>query len=133
MPAPLTRILYVEDQPDIRLVAKMALEAVGGFTVVACASGQEALDAAPAAMADLLLLDVMMPGMDGPTTLQALRAMPGTATTPVVFMTAKVQASEVALYKSIGALEVISKPFDPMLLSDQLRQIWATAPAPPHA
>ena len=111
----------------------MALEAVGGFTVVACASGQEALDAAPAAMADLLLLDVMMPGMDGPTTLQALRAMPGTATTPVVFMTAKVQASEVALYKSIGALEVISKPFDPMLLSDQLRQIWAAAPAPPHA
>jgi two-component system, OmpR family, response regulator len=66
MPQPLARILYVEDEPDIRMVAQMALEAVGGFAVIACASGSEALAAAPAAGADLLLLDVMMPGMDGP-------------------------------------------------------------------
>ncbi|MDB5930384.1 MAG: response regulator [Polaromonas sp.] len=125
MSSPLSRILYVEDQPDIRLVAKMALEVVGKFTVIACASGQEALEAAPSASADLLLLDVMMPGMDGPSTLQALRELPATAHTPVVFMTAKVQAAEVALYKSMGALEVISKPFDPMQLATQLRQIWA--------
>ena len=128
MSSPLCRILYVEDQPDIRLVAKMALEVVGGFTVVACASGQEALNCAPDAMADLLLLDVMMPGMDGPSTLQALRKLPATAQTPVIFMTAKVQAAEVALYKSMGALEVISKPFDPMKLSGQLRQVWAARP-----
>ena len=128
MSSPLCRILYVEDQPDIRLVAKMALEVVGGFTVVACASGQEALDCAPDARADLLLLDVMMPGMDGPSTLQALRKLPATAHTPVVFMTAKVQAAEVALYKALGALEVISKPFDPMKLSEQLRQVWAARP-----
>ena len=92
----LARILYVEDEPDIRMVAQMALEAVGGFTVIACPSGSEALAAAPTAQADLLLLDVMMPGMDGPSTLKALRALPATAGTPVIFMTAKVQAAEVA-------------------------------------
>jgi two-component system OmpR family response regulator len=125
MVLPLCRILYVEDEPDIRAVAQMALEAVGGFTVIACASGQEALSAAPDARADLLLLDVMMPGMDGPSTLNALRAIPAIAHTPVIFMTAKVQAAEVALYKGLGALEVIPKPFDPMELSGQIERIWA--------
>lgn len=125
MPQTLARILYVEDEPDIRAVAQMALEAVGGFTVIACSSGSEALAAAPTAQADLLLLDVMMPGMDGPSTLKALRDMPATAATPVIFMTAKVQAAEVAVYKSLGALEVIPKPFDPMELSTQIQRIWA--------
>lgn len=125
MTKPLNRILYVEDEPDIRMVAQMALQAVGGFTVIACASGQEALDAAPGAGADLLLLDVMMPGMDGPTTLKGLRQLPATADTPVIFMTAKVQAAEVAVYKGLGALEVIPKPFDPMELSTQIQRIWA--------
>ena len=124
MSPPLVRILYVEDQQDIRLVAKMALEAVGGFTVVACASGQEALSSAAAAMADLLLLDIMMPGMDGPSTLKALRELPATAHTPVIFMTAKVQTAEVAQYMALGALQVIPKPFDPMELSAQIRHIW---------
>ena len=128
MTTPLTRILYVEDEPDIRVVAQMALEAVGGFTVIACASGQEALNAAPGAGADLLLLDVMMPGMDGPSTLKGLRALPATASTPVIFMTAKVQAAEVAVYKGLGALEVIPKPFDPMELSTQIQRIWAEQP-----
>lgn len=124
MSSPLSRILYVEDQQDIRLVAKMALEVVGGFTVTACASGQEALSSAPAAMADLLLLDIMMPGMDGPSTLKALRKLPATAHTPVIFMTAKVQTAEVAQYMGLGALQVIPKPFDPMELSAQIRRIW---------
>ena len=124
MSPPLSRILYVEDQQDIRLVAKMALEAVGGFTVIACASGQEALNSAPAAMADLLLLDIMMPGMDGPSTLKALRELPATAHTPVIFMTAKVQTAEVAQFMGLGALQVIPKPFDPMELSAQIQRIW---------
>ena len=124
MPPPLSRILYVEDEPDIRFVAEMALQAVGGFTVITCASGEEALSAAPEARADLLLLDVMMPGMDGPGTLKALRALPATAHTPVIFMTAKVQAAEVAVYKALGALEVIAKPFDPMTLAAQIPRIW---------
>lgn len=121
----LNRILYVEDEPDIRLIAQMALEAVGGFTVIVCASGPEALNAAPASRADLLLLDVMMPGMDGPSTLKALRELPATADTPVIFMTAKVQAAEVAAYKALGAIDVIAKPFDPMELSAQIQRIWA--------
>ena len=125
MPNTLSRILYVEDEPDIRAIAQMALEAVGGFTVIACASGQEALNAAPGSQAELLLLDVMMPGMDGPSTLKALREIPVTASTPVIFMTAKVQAAEVAAYKALGALEVISKPFDPIELSAQIQTIWA--------
>lgn len=124
----LSRILYVEDEPDIRFVAQMALQAVGGFTVIACTSGQEALNAAPQARADLLLLDVMMPGMDGPSTLKALREIPATAHTPVIFMTAKVQAAEVKLYKELGALEVIPKPFDPMELSAQIQLIWVSQP-----
>lgn len=124
MPEPLSRILFVEDDPDIRFVAKMALEAVGGFTVIACASGQDALSAADQANADLLLLDVMMPGMDGPTTLKSLREMPATINTPAIFMTAKVQAAEVAMYKKLGALDVIPKPFDPMDLSAQILRIW---------
>jgi len=121
---PLARILYVEDEPDIRAIAQMALEAVGGFTVIACASGSEALARAPGAGADLLLLDVMMPGMDGPSTLKALRELPSTANTPVIFMTAKVQAAEVAQYRELGAIDVIHKPFDPMELSAQINRIW---------
>ena len=120
----LARILYVEDEPDIRAIAQMALEAVGGFTVIACASGSEALANALGANADLLLLDVMMPGMDGPSTLKALRELPGTAQTPVIFMTAKVQAAEVAQYRALGAMDVIHKPFDPMELSAQITRIW---------
>jgi CheY-like chemotaxis protein len=128
LPKPLETILYVEDEPDIRTVARMALEAVGGFTVHACASGQEALAAAPGANADLILLDVMMPGLDGPSTLKALRDIPATAATPVIFMTAKVQPAEVAQYRSLGALDVIAKPFDPMQISAEIRRIWDMQP-----
>ena len=124
MSKPLARILYVEDEPDIRAIAQIALEAVGGFTVIACASGSEALVNAPGANADLLLLDVMMPGMDGPSTLKALRELPATANTPVIFMTAKVQAAEVAHYRELGAIDVIHKPFDPMELAAQINRIW---------
>jgi CheY-like chemotaxis protein len=128
LPRPLARILYVEDERDIRTVARMALEKVGGFAVHACSSGREALVAAATAAPDLLLLDVMMPGLDGPSTLAALRMIEATAATPVIFMTAKVQAGEIAYYRSLGALDVIPKPFDPMELSEQIRRIWAAQP-----
>jgi two-component system OmpR family response regulator len=128
MPKPLQTILYVEDEADIRTVARMALEAVGGFRVVACASGTEALQTAPFAHADLILLDVMMPGLDGPTTLAGLRGIAATATTPVIFMTAKVQPNEVAQYRALGALDVIAKPFDPMEISSEIQRIWGTQP-----
>jgi two-component system, OmpR family, response regulator len=120
----LNRILYVEDEPDIQAVARLALEMVGGFTVKICSSGQEALASVAAFAPDLILLDVMMPGMDGPATLQALREQPALAAIPVVFMTAKVQPAEVQHYRGIGAVDVIPKPFDPMTLATQVRDAW---------
>ena len=120
----LKRILYVEDESDIQTVTAMALEALGGFTVICCNSGEEALAAAPGANADLILLDVMMPGMDGPATFSALRALSQTAHTPVIFMTAKVQASEIQHYMRLGVTDVIAKPFDPMTVSAQIGAIW---------
>ncbi|OGS76380.1 MAG: hypothetical protein A2Z94_05980 [Gallionellales bacterium GWA2_55_18] len=120
----LTRILYVEDEPDIQMVARLALEALGGFTVEICSSGDEALQRAPGFQPQLILLDVMMPGMNGPSTLGKLRELPQFAATPVVFMTAKVQPDEVAGYKELGAVDVIPKPFDPMTLSSKVQDIW---------
>ncbi len=122
---PLKHILYVEDEPDIQQVAKLALEAVGGFDVDICGSGGEAVERAPGLAPDLILLDVMMPGMDGPSTLSALRQIPDLASVPVVFMTAKVQPQEVAHYKDLGALDVIAKPFDPMSLAETVSGIWS--------
>ncbi|MBT8116997.1 MAG: response regulator [Gammaproteobacteria bacterium] len=121
---PLKKILYVEDEPDIQTVALMALETIGGFTVQACSSGQEALEAAPGFEPDLVILDVMMPGMDGPATMQALRKLPATADVNMIFMTAKVQSQEVARYLEMGAVDVIAKPFDPMALATQVQAIW---------
>lgn len=120
----LKNILYVEDEPDIQAVARLALEMVGGFAVTICSSGEEALAQFPVSKPDLILMDVMMLGMDGPTTLSHLRELPGAKLTPAIFMTAKVQPDEVAHYKSLGALGVIAKPFDPMTLSETIRGIW---------
>ena len=120
----LNSILMVEDEPDIQTVAKLALEAVGGFNVEICSSGLEALEKAPAFNPDLILMDVMMPGMDGPTTFQELQKITELSSTPVIFMTAKVQPQEVQQYKDLGALDVIAKPFDPMTLAENVRSIW---------
>ena len=114
----------MEDEPDIQAVAELALEMVGGYQVTICNSGQEALNKVSGFAPDLILLDLMMPGMDGPTTLQNLHADPVNITVPVIFLTAKVQPSEVTQYQALGALNVIAKPFDPMTLAAQVRQIW---------
>ena len=122
------RIMYVEDEADIREVAEFALEDEG-FELLFCASGQEALDQVLAFTPDLILLDVMMPGLDGPSTLKQLRTLPQMATTPVAFLTAKVQPAEVATFLALGALAVIAKPFDPMALPEKIRELLA----PDHA
>ena len=120
----LKKILYVEDEPDIQAIAKIALEAVGNFELLVCSSGEEALSKVVEFSPQLLLLDVMMPGMDGPTTLQALWQLPEIKNKPAIFMTAKVQPDEVKEIKALGALDVIAKPFDPMTLSEQIKTIW---------
>ena len=121
----LERILYVEDETDIQAVAQVALEAVGAFTLKICSSGEEAVATVDSFAPDLLLLDVMMPGMDGPATLAAIRALPGGAAIPAIFMTARVQAHEVEALTALGAIDVIAKPFDPMTLAGQIRDSWA--------
>ncbi len=118
----LIQVLYVEDDPDIRAVAEFALEDEG-LELEACESGMVALEKAKTFRPDLLLLDVMMPGIDGPTTLLRLREYPHLVDTPAIFMTAKVQPNELAQYEAAGAIGVISKPFDPMSLADEIRRL----------
>ncbi len=121
---PLKKILYVEDDPDIQEIARLALVDVGGFEVRICSFGREALDAAPEFKPDLVILDVMMPDMDGISTFKALRLLEGFAATPVIFLTAKVQPKETRQYFKLGVMDVIFKPFDPLTLADSIKKIW---------
>ena len=127
----LQRVLHVEDDESIIAIARVALENVGGLTVLSCSSGYEALEKAVDFDPELVLLDVMMPGMDGPTTLVALADVLDFGRVPVVFMTAKTQPADHANYYALGAAAVIVKPFDPLTLSDQIRQIWENFDADP--
>ncbi|MCY7280991.1 MAG: response regulator [Sphingomonas bacterium] len=121
----MTRILYVDDDADICEVALMALELDDALAVRACKSGADALAVAPEFQPALILLDVMMPQMDGPTTLAELRADERTAEIPIVFITARTQTAEVERLTALGAIGVIPKPFDPMTLADQVRTFLA--------
>jgi len=122
--ATLRRVLYVDDEPDILEVARLALELISHLTVTTCSSGREAVAAAIAFKPDLILLDVMMPDMDGPMTLAALQGRSETATMPVAFITATVQSSEIERLLSLGAIGVIRKPFDPLKLGDEIDALW---------
>ncbi len=121
----LQRILHVDDERDIQEIAKITLETVGGFAVETCASGREALDKVVGFAPDVILMDVMMPGMDGPMTFQELRKIPEVSKVPVIFMTAKAQANEINKYLELGAVGIITKPFDPMTICDQIKEIWS--------
>ncbi len=120
----MSKILYAEDEADVREVTTLTLEMVGGFTVLACNDGLDLLEQVKPFAPDLILLDVMMPRLDGPNTLERLHADPTTAAIPVIFLTAKIMQEELDHYKAIGAIGVISKPFDPMTLVDQIKQLW---------
>lgn len=117
------KVMYVEDEPDIRTIASMTLEAMGQMEVLTCESGAVALEKAADFGPDLILLDVMMPGMDGPTTLKKLRELPEFDQVPVIFMTAKAQPAEIEALRALGATGVIPKPFDPMQLVNQIGDI----------
>jgi CheY-like chemotaxis protein/HPt (histidine-containing phosphotransfer) domain-containing protein len=126
----LIRILHVDDEPDIREVAEIALGFDPGFTVRSCDSGKDALTVADGWQPDIILLDVMMPVMDGPTTLIRLRDNPNTAGIPVIFMTARAQTRELDRFRSLGAIGVIPKPFDPMTLAASVRSYLRPAKNP---
>jgi DNA-binding response OmpR family regulator len=120
----LSRLLYIDDDPTLTLLTRISLERVGGFVVKTCASGTQALAEATDFGPDVILLDVMMPVMDGPATLVALRQIPALAGVPVIFMTAKVTSDDMARYRELGVADVIGKPFDPVKLPDVVRAIW---------
>jgi CheY-like chemotaxis protein len=115
------RILHVDDEADIREVVEISLGFDPGFVTQSCGSGQEALAVALDWLPDIILLDVMMPMMDGPATLLRLRENEQTATIPVVFMTARAQTRELDRFRALGAVGVIPKPFDPMTLAASVR------------
>lgn len=122
----LTRIMLVEDDPDIAVLTTMALQDLGGFELVHCASGAEALERVDEIAPDLAVLDFSMPGMNGDELLSALQARPQTARLPVIFMTASVMPAHVAKLRAMGALDVFAKPFDPLTLSDRVKAVWAS-------
>ncbi|MBY6048577.1 response regulator [Vannielia litorea] len=118
------RVLHVDDDDDIRAITQIALSVVGGLDVLQCASGEEALEVAEGYRPDLLLLDVMMPDMSGEETLAKLRLLSGLEATPVVFMTAKTHSDDVDHLMELGTKKVISKPFDPLSLANEVVDVW---------
>jgi CheY-like chemotaxis protein len=116
------KILIIDDESDIREVAAMSLEAVCGWGVVQASSGKDGMRIAEERQPDAILLDVMMPDMDGPSTLQMLRANEATAKIPVIFLTAKVQSADRKRFSDLGVAAVLSKPFDPMILGEQIAE-----------
>ena len=119
------RVLYVDDEPDIREIAELALGLDPAFDVRTAASGTEAIAIAREWRPEIILLDVMMPGMDGPETLSQLRGHPETLHTPVAFVTARAQRNEIQNFATLDAVGVIAKPFDPITLPVQVRKLMA--------
>jgi CheY-like chemotaxis protein len=117
------RILIIDDEEDIREVAALSLETVAGWDVMMASSGAQGLARAIEYQPDAILLDVMMPGMDGPSTFRELRKNPATARIPVLLLTAKVQASDQRRFADLGVDAVLFKPFDPMTLSTQIASV----------
>lgn len=114
------RVLIIDDEPDIREVAQLSLEMGRGWEVLAAASGEEGLRAAERESPDAILLDVMMPELDGPTVLTRLLANPETSAIPVVFLTAKVQGADQRRFAEMGVAGILAKPFDPLTLADEM-------------
>ena len=125
---PLTKICYVEDDEDIRRIVRMSLERIGKMTVEVVGDPMVAIEAMKSFSPDLVMLDWMMPGMDGPTLFKKMKEHPETGALPVVFITAKASQAELDDLVRMGAVGTISKPFNPKDLPDQLRAIWGKLP-----
>lgn len=122
---PLRRILMVEDDPDIALLGQIALQDIGGYEVMLCGSGDEALERLAEFKPDLALLDYRLPGMNGDELLGALRERPEGRDLPAIFLTASVMPDRVSHLLGLGAADLIAKPFDPMTLAVRIESIWA--------
>ena len=122
----LSKILRHHDveHHQIRAICTMALETIGGYEVKTCSSGQGVLECIDGFSPDLVVLDVMMPELDGPSTLAKLRQGPAPDATPVIFLTAKNRKCDLDALRNLGALEVLPKPFDPLTLSADVQQVW---------
>lgn len=125
---PLNRVCYVEDEEDIRRIVRMTLERIGKMTVEIVEDPHLAIERIVSFKPDLVMLDWMMPGMDGPTLFRKMRDVPETQDLPVVFITAKAAERDIAELRALGAAGMISKPFSPKDLPDQLRAIWNSLP-----
>lgn len=123
---PLNSLLYVDDDPDIREIVEMSLGLDGKLVINTSAGGEHALAIMRSQRPDLVVLDVMMPGMDGPAILRLMREDPELRHIPVIFMTAKASPQEVARFRELSAIGVIAKPFDPMALGSQVRTLWSS-------
>jgi two-component system, OmpR family, response regulator len=121
---PLNSLLYVDDDADIREIVEMSLSLDGALRVSTSAGGEDALERMRSDRPDLVVLDVMMPGMDGPEVLERMRADPALENIPVIFMTAKANPQQAARFRGLSAIGVIAKPFDPMALGQQVRTLW---------
>lgn len=118
------KVLLVDDEEDIRKIGRLSLEAVGKCNVITASGAEEAMSLARSERPDLILMDIMMPGIDGLAALKSMRADADLREIPVVFMTAKVQPSEVEHYLHVGSIGVIRKPFDPMTLPEEVAKIF---------
>lgn len=114
------RILIIDDEDDIREVAALSLESVAGWSVLTACSGAEGIRAAHVEQPDAILMDVMMPSMDGPTTFREMQRLPEIANIPVVLLTAKVQGVDQRRFAGLGVAGVLFKPFDPLTLAEQM-------------
>ena len=123
----LSRILLVEDEPDIRVIATRSLEILGGYQIKPCINGIDAIEKAKKFAPELILMDVLMPEKDGPSTMIELRQISNLKSIPVIFMTARAQRQDIEQYLKIGAIGVIPKPFDPMTLHEQVQCVLNTS------
>ena len=124
----LKRILYAEDEPDVQTVVEIIIQSMSDYEIKICDNGERLLECVEDYNPDLILLDVMMPEMDGPTTFKNLQLNEKTKSIPVIFMTAKAQVHEVQLFQETGVIGVITKPFDPVALCSDIQKIWEARP-----
>lgn len=120
----LKKILYAEDEPDVQTIVELTVQTMSNYAIKICDNGKNLLESVEEYNPDLILLDVMMPQMDGPTTFKNLQENPKTKNIPVIFMTAKAQVHEIETFKQTGIVGIITKPFDPISLCSEIERIW---------